>query len=49
MGGDGAWDHINSCNRHSANWSITHEHVLQALERICQAANYTTIQAGAPE
>ncbi len=42
MGGDGAWDHINSCNRHSANWSIAHEHVLQALELICQAAGYAT-------
>ena len=42
MGGDCAWDHIDSCNRQSANWSIAHEHVLQALERICQAASYAT-------
>jgi hypothetical protein len=42
MGGDSAWDHINCCNRHSANWSIAHEHILQALERICQAASYAT-------
>jgi hypothetical protein len=26
MGGDGAWDHINSCPHHSANWTIAHEH-----------------------
>jgi len=42
MGGDGAWDHINCCPRHSANWFTAHEHVLQALERICQAAGYAT-------
>ena len=42
MGGDCAWDHIDSCNRQSANWSIAHEHVLQALELICQAAGYAT-------
>ena len=42
MGGDGAWDHINCCLRHSANWFTTHEHVLQALERISQAAGYAT-------
>ena len=33
MGGDSAWDHINCCPRHSANWFTAHEHVLQALER----------------
>ena len=42
MGGDSAWDHINCCPRHSANWFTAHEHVLQALERICQAAGYAT-------
>jgi hypothetical protein len=35
MGGDGAWDHINSCPCHSANWSITHEHVFsRSLETV---------------
>ena len=38
MGGDGAWDHINSCIYHSADWTTAHEHVLQALERICNDA-----------
>jgi hypothetical protein len=42
MGGDGAWDHINSCPHHSANWTIAHEHVLRALERICNDAGYAT-------
>jgi hypothetical protein len=41
-GGEGAWDHINSCIRHSANWTIAHEHVLRALERICNDAGYAT-------
>ena len=41
-GGDGAWDHINSCPHHSANWTIAHEHVLRALERICNDAGYAT-------
>jgi hypothetical protein len=42
MGGDCAWDHINSCPHHSANWTITHEHVLRALDRICNDAGYAT-------
>ena len=42
MGGDGAWDHINSCIYHSANWTTAHEHVLQALERICNDAGFAT-------
>jgi hypothetical protein len=42
MGGDGAWDHINSCPHHSANWTIAHEDVLRALERICNDAGYAT-------
>ena len=42
MGGDGAWDHINSCPHHSANWTIAHEHVLRALERIGNDAGYAT-------
>ena len=37
MGGDGAWDHINCCPRHSANWFTAHEHVFQALERSTQS------------
>jgi hypothetical protein len=42
MGGDGAWDHINSCIYHSANWTTAHEHVLQAFERICNDAGFAT-------
>jgi hypothetical protein len=42
MGGDGAWDHINSCIHHNANWTRAHEHVLRALERICNAAGFAT-------
>jgi hypothetical protein len=42
LGGDGVWDHINCCPRHSAKWFTAHEHVLQALERISQAAGYAT-------
>jgi hypothetical protein len=42
MGGNGAWDHINSCPHHSANWTIAHEHVLRTLERICNDAGYAT-------
>jgi hypothetical protein len=41
-GGDGAWDHINSCIHHNANWTCAHEHVLRALERICHAAGFAT-------
>ena len=40
MGGDGAWDHINSCIHHNANWTTAHEHVLQAFERICNDAGF---------
>jgi hypothetical protein len=42
MGGDGAWDHINSCIHHNANWTTAHEHVLQALERICNDAGFAS-------
>jgi hypothetical protein len=42
MGGEGAWDHINSCIHHNANWTRAHEHVLRALERICNAAGFAT-------
>jgi hypothetical protein len=30
------------CPHHSANWTIAHEHVLRALERICNDAGYAT-------
>ena len=42
MGGDGTWDHINSCIYHSVNWTTAHEHVLQAFERICNDAGFAT-------
>jgi hypothetical protein len=42
MGGDGAWDHINSCLHHNSNWTNAHEHILQALERICNDAGFAT-------
>jgi hypothetical protein len=42
MGGEGAWDHINSCIHYNANWTRAHEHVLRALERICNAAGFAT-------
>ena len=42
MDGDCAWDHINSCIYHSVNWTTAHEHVLQALERICNDAGFAT-------
>jgi hypothetical protein len=42
MGGDGAWDHINSCIYHSANWTTAHEHVLQAFEHVCNDAGFAT-------
>jgi len=34
MGGEGAWDHINSCLHHASNWTSAHDHVLRAWERI---------------
>jgi hypothetical protein len=42
MGGDGAWDHVNSCLQHASNWTCAHDHVLQALESICNAAGFAT-------
>jgi hypothetical protein len=42
MGGDGTWDHINSCIHHNANWTTAHEHVLQAFERVCNDAGFAT-------
>jgi len=35
MGGEGVGDHINSCLDHASNWTCGHDHVLLALERIC--------------
>jgi hypothetical protein len=40
MGGDSVWDHINSCIHHNANWTRAHEHVLQTLDHICNAAGF---------
>jgi hypothetical protein len=42
MGGDSAWDHVNSCLQHASNWTCAHDHVLRALERICNAACFAT-------
>jgi hypothetical protein len=42
MGGEGAWDHINSCLHHASNWTCAHDHVLQALKRICNDAGFAT-------
>jgi hypothetical protein len=42
MGGEGAWDHINSCLHHASNWTCAHDHVLRALERICNDACFAT-------
>jgi hypothetical protein len=42
MGGEGAWDHINSCLYHAANWTSAHNHVLRALERVCNDAGLAT-------
>jgi hypothetical protein len=42
MGGEGAWDRINSCLRHTSNWTCAHDHVLRALERICNDAGFAT-------
>jgi hypothetical protein len=42
MGGEGAWDHINSCLHHASNWTCAQDHVLRALERICNDAGFAT-------
>jgi hypothetical protein len=42
MGGEGAWDHINSCLDHASNWTCGHDHVLRALERICNDSGFAT-------
>ena len=46
MGGEGAWDRINSCLRHTSNWTCAHDHVLRALERICNDAGFATNHKG---
>jgi hypothetical protein len=35
VGGEHAWDHMNSCLHHASNGTCAHDHVLRALERIC--------------
>jgi hypothetical protein len=42
MGGDCAWDHINSCLHHASNWTGTHDHVLRTLDRICKDPGFAT-------
>ena len=42
MGGEGSWDHINSCLHHASNWTSAHDHVLRALDRICNDAGFAT-------
>jgi hypothetical protein len=42
MGGEGAWDHLNTCLTHSSNWTRAHNHVMTALESICNNAGYAT-------
>ena len=33
---------INSCLHHASNWTCAHDHVLRALERICNDAGFAT-------
>ena len=42
MGGEGGWDHVNSCLYHARNWYCAHNHFLRALESICTDAGYST-------
>ena len=42
MGGEGVWEHVNSCLHHASNWTCAHDHVLRALESICNAADFAT-------
>jgi hypothetical protein len=42
MGGEGAWDHVNSCLHHAPNWASAHDNVLRALKRICNDADFAT-------
>ena len=41
MGGDDAWDHVNSCLQHASNWTFD-DHVSRALESNCNAAGFAT-------
>ena len=41
MGGDGGWDHVNSCLQHASNWTFD-DHVSRALESNCNAAGFAT-------
>jgi hypothetical protein len=38
MGGEGAWEHVNTCLTHSSNWTRAHNHVMTTLESICMQA-----------
>jgi hypothetical protein len=42
MGGEGAWDHVNTCLTHPSNWTRAHNHVMTSLESICNSAGYAT-------
>jgi len=42
MGGEGGWEHVNSCIYHSQNFYCAHNHVLRALESICTDTGYST-------
>ena len=42
MGGKGAWDHVNTRLAHSPDWTQAHNHVILALESICNDAGYAT-------
>jgi transcriptional regulator of met regulon len=42
LGGEGAWDHVNPCLHRAPNWTCAHDHVLRALESICNDAGFAT-------
>jgi hypothetical protein len=42
VGGEGAWDHVNSCIHHAPDWTCAHDHVLRALARIWNDAGFAT-------
>ena len=39
-GGDGVWDHVNSCLHHA--WTCAHDHVLRSLESVGSTAGFAT-------
>ena len=39
MGGEGAWEHVNTCLTHSSNWTRAHNHVMTTLESVCNASS----------